>query len=143
MKSSLSTGYDAISSKIVKDQQLILVPILTHMFNAAIETNTYPDPFKVMRIFTKLKPGKDPCDPNSYRDINLVSVFAKIFDRELISQILSFLNENDILPSSHYGGIEGLSTIDALMELQYKIRQFPANSTPSVMGRIRPEELSQ
>ena len=67
LKSTNSTGYDGISSKIVKDQKLILIPILTHMFNVSIQTNTYCDPFKVMRILTKLKLGKDSIDPNSYK----------------------------------------------------------------------------
>ena len=53
---------------------MILVPILTHIFNISIINNNYPENMKKFKVIAALKKDKIISDPESYRDINLLNV---------------------------------------------------------------------
>ena len=92
-KSTKTTGIDNISMKVIKDNQYILVPILTHIINLIILKNGYPDNMKVMKVIAALKKDKNVNDPESYRDINMANVIAKIIDKILLHQIMNYLEK--------------------------------------------------
>ena len=95
----------------------------THIFNLNINFLKYPQALKISRVIPILKKNKDPNDPLSYRYVNLMSVFSKIFEKIMIKQINKYMEEHQIIPSQHMGGISGLSTIDALSELNARLRK--------------------
>ena len=131
IKSTNTTGTDNISSKLVKDQSYLLIPILTHIFNLCIQKNVYPNNLKIMKIIPVLKPDKDSLDPTSYRDINLSNIFAKIVDRIIYNQMMEFLESNKIFPNTHIGGLPGMSTSDAIEKIHDKLQKSNSQSTPS------------
>ena len=71
-------------------------------------------------------------DPFSYRDINLSTIFAKIFDKIMLQQIIKYLNINNIIPSSHMGVISNLSTLDAINELDIQLKTSRNNNSTSM-----------
>ena len=59
MKPTFTTGLDNISTKILIDQQFILTPILTHIFNLTIIKNEYPQTLKNLKVIPILKKTKN------------------------------------------------------------------------------------
>ena len=82
MKSSLSSGCDEISSKVIKDLKFILVPILTHIFNISIVNENYPHLAKMLKVLPFPKKDKNVTNREDYRDINLANIIPKIFDKK-------------------------------------------------------------
>ena len=132
-KTTNTVGNDFISSKIVKDQIYVLNPILTHIFNIMIITNEYPTDCKIMKVIPALKKDKDILNPYSYRDINMANFMAKIFDKLLYKNMLSFFIENKIMSSLHMGGITGDSPISALEIIHDKLMKSRIENTPSIL----------
>ena len=122
-KSNNTTGYDMMSSKIIQYQLYVLNPILTHIYNTSIINNEYPSPLKLMKIIPALKKDKDINHPDSYRDINMSNIIAKIFDKLMYNDIMKYLNENKILSNLHMGGINGSSAINAVEEIHEKLKK--------------------
>ena len=75
MKATYTSGVDTICSIVIKDISIFITPILHHIFNLNIKNNCYPDISKILKVITFLKPGKDPNNPEDYRDINLSNVY--------------------------------------------------------------------
>ena len=48
---------------------------------------------KVMKVIAALKKDKIVNDPESYRDINMANVIAKIIDTILLQQIMEYLEK--------------------------------------------------
>ena len=131
LKSNNTTGTDCISSKLVKSQSYLLIQILTHIFNMCIQQNIYPNNLKTIKIILVIKPDMDITDPLSFCYINLSNIFAKIFDRILYAQMMTFFEENKIFPSSHIGGLPGMSTSDAIELIHDKLSKSNSQNVPS------------
>ena len=50
-----ATGMNGIPNKILKDNSTYLSPFSEELFNLSIETNTFPDDFKVGKVATEFK----------------------------------------------------------------------------------------
>ena len=83
-----------------------------------------------------IKKDKDMSDPYSYRDINMANFMAKIFDKLLYKNMLSFLVENKILSTLHMGGVSGNSPINALEVIHEKLLKSRVENTPSILIRL-------
>lgn len=75
-----------------------------------------PNSFKTALI-TPIHKGGDKSDITNYRPISLLNVFSKIFERIVKKRLLTYLEENLILPKSQYGFRENLGTEDALAQV--------------------------
>ena len=69
-KNSGSTGYDAISNKILRKIAPEISPIITHLINSIIRTGIFPDCLKVSKIIPILKSGKPSNSIESFRPVN-------------------------------------------------------------------------
>lgn len=58
---------------------------------------------------------------DNYRPISLLSNFAKILEKIVKSQLLEYLEENNLLSSSQYGFRQNMSTQDALADVGTEI----------------------
>lgn len=78
LKSTNSTGYDDISTNLLKYVSTKLAPILSHIINICIPHGVFPEKLK----FTIIKPIFKKGDRNEmtcYRPIALVPVLSKVF----------------------------------------------------------------
>ena len=51
-----SAGYDKTSAKVLKDNKLVLTPVLTNIANLILQTSVFPEPLKIAKntpIFKK------------------------------------------------------------------------------------------
>jgi len=91
--------------------------ILEKIFNQILKEGIIPDAFKNALISPIYKGKGSKTDLISFRQISLLNVFSKIFEKAIKTMLINYLEENNLLPNSQYGFRKGLCTEDALANL--------------------------
>jgi len=86
-----------MDSKLLHLSASIVSPVLTQLFNASIETSTVLKDWKSARVTPVYKGKGDTHDKGNYRPISVLPHVAKIFEREIQSQLVLYLAENNFL----------------------------------------------
>ena len=116
LKNKSSSGYDNISSKLLKQLKTQLIEPLTFLINQSIDSGKFPNLLKLAKIKTLFKKG-DAHDTNNYRPISLLPAFSKIFEKVLLNQLVDYFNEHSLFYKSQYGFRNKHSTELAVLEL--------------------------
>ena len=116
-KNSKAIGPDGLSNLHLKHLGEKGLQYLTHIFNLSIKESKIPDIWKSSVIIPLLKPGKDPCESNSYRPVSLLCPSIKILER----LILPTLNEHLNIPDHQHGFRQMHSTVTALNEFNINV----------------------
>jgi hypothetical protein len=87
----------------LKHLPLRAVSLLVVLFNAILRTHYFPAAWKHARVFSILKPGKDPALPSSYRSISLLDTIGKLLEKILLSRILCEVRERGLLRDEQFG----------------------------------------
>jgi hypothetical protein len=103
LKVGKAPGPDGIPNRALKRLPLSVVSLLVVLFNAILQTHHFPAPWKHARVFSILKPGKDPAQPSSYRPISLLDTIGKLFEKILLSRILSEVSGRGLLRDEQFG----------------------------------------
>lgn len=114
LKNNKAPGFDNINSSVVKKIAPNIINVLTYLYNFSLSTGEFPQCLKKANVIPIFKRG-DCSDPNCYRPISLLSVFAKILEKIVKSRLMEFLNKNNYFSSNQFGFREGMSTEDALL----------------------------
>ena len=94
LKESKSTGPDKINARLVKDSAEVICPTLTKIFNSSLQQGIFPEDLKNATISPIYKNG------NIVRPISVLSNVAKILEKIVYNQLISYINENNILTNS-------------------------------------------
>ena len=121
LQSSNSTGYDAISLKIIKQLGWSIVPQVCHMINCVVRTSVFPTIFKTTRIIPVSKPGKPVDLIDSYRPINNLPTLEKLLEQWIKVCFVEWLDEVNAISGDHHGGRRGYSTLTAITTIQQQI----------------------
>ena len=129
---------NGIPNKILKDNSTYLSPFFEELFNLSIETNTFPDDFKIGKVAPVFKSG-DKEDLNNYRPISVLPTIARIFERLLYNQLYDYLTVNKLLGDEQYGFRSLHSTAMALgkMSNQWLMNMDNGNLSAVVFLDIR------
>jgi hypothetical protein len=73
------------------------------ILNAALLAQYFPPVWKHARVISILKPGEDPSLPSSYRPISLPDTIGKLFEKILLSTILSDVSGRGLLRDEQFG----------------------------------------
>ena len=122
MDTKKAIGHDNIPARAIKENILVIAPILVFLINFIIRSSCFPDCLKVARVKPVFKKG-DKFSKNNYRPISILSAISKIVGKVLSLQIYNFLDDFDILTSKQFGFRKGKNTtlnINELMEQLYK-----------------------
>ena len=84
LKVNKSTGYDEISSNVVKNCFDELNEPLLFIFNQSLTTGTFPDSLKIARVVPIFKTG-DKQEMSNYRPISILPCFSKLLERIMYS----------------------------------------------------------
>ena len=95
-------GSDGISAKLLKHILPTIVVHLTHLINLCISANVFPSKFKDAVITPVFKGGPKSLF-SSYRPISVLPVFSKILEIVIYNQLLSFVNEHNLLFDYQFG----------------------------------------
>ena len=112
----LSTSFDNISVKLLKQIILQITNPLSKIFNKSLSYGIFPDLLKIARIISIFKSG-DSSDPKNYRPISLLPSFSKILEQIIYNRLISFFNKHDILHSFQHGFRTNHSTNSAIAEV--------------------------
>ena len=93
----------------------IVAPILVHIFNCSIKSNSFPTLFKTVKVMPIYKKGDNSVMSN-YRPISILSVISLIFEWH-VHQFKAFLENNMVLYDRQSGLRENHSCQTALSRL--------------------------
>ena len=116
LKSSSSSGTDEISSSVLKLVKNEITPVLTHIINLSISKQTFPKFWKKAKVIP-LHKKEEAIYPKNYRPVSLLCVFSKVLERCVFAQLVTYLEENNLLHPSHHGFRARHSTASALIQM--------------------------
>jgi Reverse transcriptase (RNA-dependent DNA polymerase)/Endonuclease-reverse transcriptase len=113
---SNSTGLDGIHLRFIKIFIYLILPHITHIFNTAISSATFPAAWKVSKVIPIPKIS-DPLEPRDYRPISILPALSKALEMVMRDQIVDFLDSNRALNQLQSGFRRGRSTVTALIRI--------------------------
>ena len=120
MKSSKSVGKSGISVKYIKLALDVISRILANIYNCCIASDCFPDILKIAEVIPIYKAGaKNIC--SNYRPISVISLFSKILEKCLYTQLCNYFTRNQLLNKNQYGFIKHSSTSDAVIDAYNEI----------------------
>ena len=90
-----ASGVDGVTYETLKSTNSYRT--LTTIFNVCLENKRVPDSWKGALVHRIPKKDNIPDDPTTWRDISLLPTVYKVFMKYLLSRILPWLVENNIL----------------------------------------------
>ena len=120
LNNSENGGHLGIPTKVVKSHADVICPVLLPLYNKCIETGYFPKDLKIAEVIPIHK-NSDRNICNNYRPISILSVFSKILEKYIYSQLSSFVEKHKILTVHQCGFRKGVSTNVAIGNLLYKI----------------------
>ena len=134
-KNSSSTGYDAISNKILKKIAPEMAPVLTHLINCIIRTGIFPNCLKVSKIIPILKSESDPSNIANFRPVNCLPAVEKVVEEWLQTNLQFFFEQNGLINDNNHGGRKNFSTVTAKASIEDKIyKNFEDNMITGVLN---------
>ena len=126
LKNKSSAGIDGIHNYIVKQCiELLKVP-LTNIYNASLESGTFPDKLKIEKVIPVHKKG-DTRDINNYRPIALLSIFSKLLEKLVYNRLIAFVEGNGVLTEDQLGFRTKRSTETALEAFTKSVQEAIEN----------------
>ena len=86
LKSKNSSGYDGISTKLIKICSAFSSSPLVHICNKSLSSGIFPDPLKYAIVKPLFKEG-DKSKISNYRPISILSSFSKILEGVMYNQL--------------------------------------------------------
>ena len=134
-KNSSSTGYDAISNKILRKIGPEMAPIISHLINCIIRTGIFPECLKVSKIVPIQKSGTDPTKMDSFRPVNCLPAIEKLAEEWIKTHLLNFFEQNGLISDHHHGGRKNFSTVTAKACIENEIyKNYEENKITGVLS---------
>lgn len=115
-----SSGYDGLSTKLLKTIKGALLNPITIIINQMITTGIFPDKLKVAKVTPIYKKDDENVFTN-YRPISLLPSISKIFEKVIFQQLYKFFKDKNLFFNAQYGFREEHSTELAALELVDRI----------------------
>jgi hypothetical protein len=122
LKSNKSSGYDEISSKILKLFGVYISAHFSYICNMSISTGVFPERLKYAVVNPLYKSG-DKADITNYRPISMLTVLSKILGKVMHSRRTQYLQVNHILAQEDFDFRKNLSTDHATFSFTTDILQ--------------------
>ena len=84
-------------SKLLYIARDIISPIITKFFNVSLSLSNVIDDWKLSRITPVYKGKGSKNDPTNYRPISVIGHIPKILEKEVQTQVMSYLNKFDFI----------------------------------------------
>lgn len=129
MKNTSSTGYDQISTQILKLVSLKISNILCHIINLAIFNGVFPDKLKTTLIKPLFKKD-NKLSMSCYRPIALVPVLSKVFEKVIHNKLYNFFESQHLLTDEQTGFRKNKTINTAVYNFLQKVMINIDNKTP-------------
>jgi hypothetical protein len=97
-----SSGYDGISTKLLKISSSFISSPLTYICNKSISLGIFPDRLKYAVVKPLFKEG-DRSSISNYRPISMLSSYSKVFEKVTYNQLQEHLCKYSILAEEQFG----------------------------------------
>ena len=115
MKPKKSSGFDFLSSKILKSTSSSLIPPLTKMINKSLVIDhEFPHGLKLGKLQPLHKKGS-VTDPNNFRPISQLSIVSNVIEKVAINQLNEHFKVNNVGYNCQFGFKKQHSCSHALM----------------------------
>ena len=112
MKIKKSFGNGNIWGYFLKIAFAVISSSLLKIFNVSIETNTFPDAWKIAPIY---KEG-EKSEKSNHRSISVLPVISRLFEKLIFDQLYQYMNGNGLLSPDQSGFRAPHSTISCLLK---------------------------
>ena len=112
-----SCAIDNMSSRVLKDAFLILVPEITYLFNLCIELGDIPSSWCHGNISPIPKTKSNSTKPKDWRPITQIPLPGKLLEKIIHDQVYSYFSNNNLLSPQQYGFRPGMSTSQAIFDV--------------------------
>jgi hypothetical protein len=102
LKADKATGPDEISAKILKETAEVISPALTALFNKSLNSGQVPLEWLKADVVPIFKKGHRYLASN-YRPVSLTSITCKAMEHILVSNMMKYLEDNNILADAQHG----------------------------------------
>ena len=116
LKNTNCSGYDEITTQLLKLSIPYIISQLTHICNSALSSGVFPNRLKYA-IVTPIHKSGDSHLISNYRPISMLTVFSKILEKLIYTRIINHLKQYNILTSHQFGFREHHSTEQATFSL--------------------------
>lgn len=115
---------DPFPTSLLKDCIDFLAPTITYLVNASFSCGVFPSALKHGRVTPVLKKnGLDPEVFKNYRPITNLPFLSKVLEKCALSQMYSYLLQNDLFPATQSAYRKDNSTETALLRITNDILQ--------------------
>jgi hypothetical protein len=120
LKTTLSSGEDLISKRMLKNSGDKFLSVFVHLFNLSIKSGKVPTRWK--KVIVKMIPKKQDSknNPGNYRPISLTNCIARLCERVILVKIQEHLKSNNIIVKQQSGFRAHRQTKDNLFNLCQK-----------------------
>ena len=116
LKPKNSSGYDGITTKLIKISTSFISSPLTYICNKSLSSGIFPDRMKYAVVKPLFKKGEKSKISN-YRPISILSSFSKILEKVMSNQLHEHLNKYKILAEEQFGFRTDSTTNNAIYKL--------------------------
>lgn len=102
LKRKKATGLDNFPPGLLKDAALVIAKPLTYIINLSLRSGTVPPEWKEAKVLPLFKSGSST-EIGNYRPISLLPILSKILEKVVYSQLVSYLESNNLLPDNQFG----------------------------------------
>ena len=111
-------GPNGVCNVVLIKNADLLVPFLGPIFRATFTLKHYPERWKLSSTVVLKKPSHpDYTATKAYRPIALLDTMAKVLSLCVADNITFIAENHGMLPSTHFGGRPGRTTVDSLHQL--------------------------
>ncbi|CAK1589721.1 unnamed protein product [Parnassius mnemosyne] len=114
-----SSGPDGVPPIVLKTCAPELAPVLTRLFRYSYSLGIVPNSWKTALVHPIPKKG-DRSDPSNYRFIAITSLFSKVMETVINSQLMRYLEDHQLISDRQYGFHRGRSAGDLLDYLTHR-----------------------
>ena len=124
LKPKTSTGVDSVSNKLLKFVKNVISEPLSIIINQMLKSGIFADLLKISKIVPLYKKDDDT-NLSNYRPISLLPSISKIFEKVILEQLSTYLDNNNLIYKHQYGFRKHHSTEYAALHivdyLNYKL----------------------
>jgi hypothetical protein len=113
LKSKETSGYDGITSKILKLCASTVIKPLTYIYNLSLTTGTFPERCKPAIVRPIYKKGNHS-EMNNYRPVSLLRTISKALEKVMLSRLSQHIDSNKLLTPSQFGFQKEVRIEDAI-----------------------------
>ena len=100
LKPETSTGVDSTSNKLVKFVKNVISEPLSIIINQMLKLGIFPDSLKISKVVPLYK--KDDTNLSNYKPISLLPSISKIFEKVILEQLSTYMDNNNLIHKHQY-----------------------------------------